>query len=408
MTPSTVDGTRVVRLYNAFQLCTGLLWWLPIFYVYQRDAGLSDEQIFRIQGIYYLAFCLLDIPTGALADRFDYPRFLLGGGALLLLANLIPVWWPSYGGFLTHFLLIALAYSLVSGAGSAYLYESLRRSGRVEAYQRAEGSARAYTLVGRVVCLPVAGLLMQWHRPAPYLLSAACCAIGVLVALRLPALPADPDARTGGTPPLSAALAGAWRQLRASPTLVLLMVQGVGIFTLVRICQANLYQPILAAKHLPLAGYGVLMAATTLVEVAGAARSSLARRIGDLRAVLALTVVMAASLALVVPAGLAGTVLALCVFAFASGMAFPVQRTLVNSAISHAAHRATLLSVESLVDRLVCALVVLLLGDYLARGAMNAFLVHLAVVTAAAMAVLAVLLRLARRRRATVLEEIAR
>ncbi|WP_433244116.1 MFS transporter [Streptosporangium sp. CA-135522] len=392
---------RVVRIYNGFKLFTGLLWWLPVFYVYQRDSGLSDAQIFAIQSIYYLAFCLLEIPTGALADRFDYRRFLQVGAAVLTGANLVPVMWPSYGGFLTHFLLIALGNSLVSGAGSAYLYEYLQRGDSLAVYQQAEGSGRAYTLTGRIVCLPAAGVLMQWYAPSPYWLSAACSAAAVLLALRLPALPpahgehreADGRRRQSLREQLAAG-----RVLRRSPVLVLLMAQGVAVFTLVRIGQANLFQPILSLKHLPLAGFGVMMAVTTLFELAGAARSTWLRRFGDVRVVFVLTAVMAAALALLVPAGLAGTVLCLCVFSLASGLIFPIQRQLINSAIPGSRHRATLLSLESLIDRSVCALVVMALGGYLSRGAMDLFLVHVAVGTIALMAALAVLVHLTRRR----------
>jgi MFS family permease len=390
MTPAR----RVIRLYKGFQLFSGLLWWLPIFYLYQRDVGLSDEQIFGIQAIYYVSFCLLDVPTGALADRFDYRRFLLLGAVTLSIANLFPVFWPSYGGFLTHFLLISLAYSFTSGAGSAYLYEYLHRSGAGADYRQAEGSARAYSLIGRVACLPAAGVLMQWQMTSPYWLSSACTAIAIVIALRLPALPpgeAHHEERVS--------VGRSVRVLRRSPVLVLLMVQGVAIFTLVRILQANLFQPVLDAKHLPIAGFGVLMAVTTLFEAFGAARPGVLRRyLSDLRAVFVLTTVMAACLALLVPVGLAGAIACLCVFSLASGFSFPVQRQLINNAIPDARFRATLLSVESLIDRAVCALVIFVLGAYLARGAMNAFLVHVAVGTVVLMALIATLIHLVRRR----------
>jgi MFS family permease len=393
------SGRRVTRLYQGFQLCTGLLWWLPIFYVYQRDIGLSDREIFGIQSIYYTAFLLLDIPTGALADRFDYRQFLGGGAAALTLANVLPVVWPGYAGFLVHFLLIAFGNSLISGAGSAYLYEYLHRTGAGPTYRQAEGGGRAYSLVGRVACLPAAGVLMQWYRPAPYLLSAASTAIAVLIALRLPALPdTGPQPPARAAEPVRVAMRRAWRVLCRSRLLVLLMAQGIAIFTLVRICQANLFQPILTAKHLPIAGFGVVMGVTTAFEAAGAARPAwLRRHLGDIRAVFVLTVAMAGCLALVVVSGLAATVAVLCVFSLAAGVSFPIQRQLVNDAITDMRCRATLLSIESLLDRAVCALVIALLGVYLGRGAMNEFLVHVGVATVALMAVLAVAIRQVRR-----------
>ncbi|WP_431901775.1 MFS transporter [Nonomuraea sp. bgisy101] len=394
----TPAARRVIRTLNGFKLFTGLLWWLPIYYVYQRDHGLSDGEIFGIQSIYYLAFCLLEIPTGALADRFDYRRFLRAGAVVLTAANLVPVAWTSYGGFLTHFLLVALGNSLVSGAGSAYLFEYLQRTGSVAAYQQAEGSGRAYTLTGRIAGLPAAGVLMQWYAPSPYWLSAACCAVAVLLAIRLPALPPGGEGHGGRhTSVRDQLLVG--RVLRHSPLLMLLIAQGVAVFTLVRIGQANLFQPILTVKELPLAAFGVIMAVTTVFELAGAARSTWLRRFGDVPVVFALTTVMAATLALVAVTGATGTVILLCVFSLASGLVFPVQRRLVNTAITDSRHRATLLSLESLIDRSVCAVVVLALSGYLSEGAMDLFLTHVAVGTVVLMAALAVLLRRSQQRR---------
>jgi MFS family permease len=398
MTATGVVGAeRVIRRYNAFQLFAGLLLWLPIFYVYQRDAGLSDDRIFTIQSIFYLAFCLLDIPTGALADRFGYRRCLQAGAVVLTAANLVPLWQPTFAGFLTQFLMIALAHSLFSGAGSAYLYEYLHRTGNGDAYQQAEGSARAWTLIGRIAGLPAAGVLMQWWPPSPYLVSALCCGAAVVIAFGFPELPsAGPVERAPVLPALGAAL----RSLGAAPRLMVLMAQGIAVFTLVRIGQANLFQPILESKSLPLGWFGVVMAGTTVFEVAGAARSGLLNRFGPIRVVLVLTVVMAIGLAFVVPMGLVGTIGCLALFSLASGLAFPLQRRLVNRAITVAAQRATLLSIESLADRAVCALVVFLMGGFLARGAMASFLVLLAVGVAVAMLTIAYLVHRTSGRRA--------
>lgn len=374
----------VTRLYQGYQLCNGLLLWLPIFYLYQRDVGLTDQQIFGIQAVYYVAFCLLDVPTGVLADRFDHRRFLQLGALTLTAANLIPVFAQNYWGFLTHFLLIALAYSFTSGAGSAYLYEYLHRTGQDELYQQAEGSARACSLTGRVVALPAAGVLMEWQFTSPYWTSAAATLIALAIALKLPPLPPGEHHHE------ELAVKRAFRTLKGSPHLALLMVQGVAIFTLVRILQANLFQPVLDAKHLPVAAFGVLMAVTTLFEALGAARPKLIRKaMSDLRAVFVLTIVMAVCLALLAPAGPAATVGCLCVFSLATGLSFPVQRQLVNDAITDPRSRATLLSVESLIDRAVCALVIFVLGGYLARGAMTEFLVHAATATVLLMVVVA-------------------
>ncbi|EWM16955.1 MFS transporter [Kutzneria sp. 744] len=397
---------RAVWLSYTFQFFFGLLLWLPVFYEYQRQIGLSDTQIFGIQSIYYIAFCLLEIPTGMVADRFDYRHCLVAGGVVLIGANLTPVFLSSYTGFLIHFLLIALARSLVSGAASAYLYEYMHSAGAGEAYPQAEGYGRSYSLIGKVVCWPVVGLLMQWNMPSPYWLSAINAAIAVGAAVILPAIPrrtanSDKAAPAGRPerPPISVALRGSFAQMRGSRLLVLLMVQGVAIFTLARICSVNLFQPILDSKSTPVVLYGVVMALMTVFEALGAARPNwLRKRISDVRSVFLLTIAMAVTLALAGLMGIVGSVIALCVFSLACGLSFPIQRALLNAAITDSRYRATLLSIESIIDRAVCALVALALGSYLQSGALNEFLVQTAIVTCVVMVVIAVLIRTTRRR----------
>ncbi|MDX3188927.1 MFS transporter [Streptomyces sp. MN03-5084-2B] len=397
--PAKPDVQRAVRLTYGFQFFFGLLLWVPIFYSYQKLAGLSDGEIFGIQSIYYIVFCLLEIPTGMIADRFDYRTSLAAGAGVLVAANLVPVLSGSYTGFLVHFVLIALARSLVSGAQSAYLYEYLHTSGAGEHYLRVEGVGRAYSLVGKIVFWPVIGLLMSWSLPSPYWLTAINAAIALVFACKLPPIPGGRRV-TGKTASLLAGIGGALSALRSSRWLVLLMVQGVAMFTLVRICQVNLFQPILESKALSVNWFGAVLAAMTVFEALGAARPHRLRRaIGPVGSVFTLTIVMALCLGVIVFVGPVPAVVLLCVFAVATGIAFPVQKQLLNDSIPDSRYRATLLSMESIVDRAVCALVAVALGAYLAAGRLDEFLVLTAVVTCAGMGLLAVLLLAVRKHR---------
>ncbi|WP_290060978.1 MFS transporter [Amycolatopsis solani] len=397
--PAKPAVQRAVRLTYGFQFFFGLLLWVPIFYQYQKLAGLSDGEIFGIQSIYYIVFCLLEIPTGLIADRFDYRTSLTAGAGVLVAANLVPVFLSSYTGFLVHFVLIALARSLVSGAQSAYLYEYLNAHGEGEHYLRVEGVGRAYSLVGKIVYWPVIGLLMTWNLPSPYWLTALNAAVALAFACKLPPIPGGRRIE-GKTASLLSGVGGALSTLRSSRWLALLMVQGIAMFTLVRICQVNLFQPILESKSLSVNWYGAVLAAMTVFEALGAARPHRLRRaIGPVGSVFTLTIVMASCLGLLVWAGPFPAVVLLCVFAVATGIAFPVQKQLLNDSIPDSRYRATLLSLESIVDRAVCALVAVALGAYLAAGRLNEFLLLSAVVTCAAMGLLALLLLAVRKHR---------
>ncbi|MGW4209467.1 MFS transporter [Lentzea sp. NPDC004789] len=401
--PATPDVARAVRLTYGFQFFFGLLLWIPIFYEYQKQLGLSDAEIFGIQSIYYIAFCLMEIPTGMVADRFDYRTSLWLGASVLVVANLVPVLAGDYTGFLVHFLLIALARSLISGAQSAYLYEYLNAHDAGHLYLKVEGVGRSYSLVGKIVYWPVIGLLMQWNMPSPYWLTAINAAIAVVLALKLPPIPGwqRPE---GKTSKLLAGVGGAFEALKRSRWLLLLMVQGIAMFTLVRILQVNLFQPVLESKHVSVTWYGSVLAAMTIFEAVAAARPHwLSKKIGPAKSVFLLTVVMALSIGFIVPSGGIVTIVLLCLFSVTAGMSFPIQKKLLNDAIPDSRYRATLLSMESIMDRAVCAVVAVALGAYLAGGRLNEFLVLSSVVTVILMALLAGLLvavRTTRRRRA--------
>jgi MFS family permease len=243
----SAPGLGSVRLYQGFQFCFGMLFWLPVFYEYQRRIGLGDPEIFSIQSLYYVAFCLLEIPTGLVADQLGYRRSMRAGALVLVLANLLPVLLPSYQGMLWHFMLVALARSFVSGASSAWLYGYLHQQGNANEYKDAEGRARAYSLLGKVVGFAGVGAMMEWHLGLPYWLTVASALASLGFAMALP----DVRPEAPGDPAEAGARARVGRSLamvRGSPALMLIMLQGVAIFVLARICQVNLFQPILASK----------------------------------------------------------------------------------------------------------------------------------------------------------------
>lgn len=404
--PLPPRARRIIRLNNGFQLLFNLLWWMPVFYAYQREAGLSDGEIFGIQSIYYVAFCLFEIPTGMVADRIGARNCLRAGAVVMTAANLAPVFAPSYTGFLVHFLAIAAGRSLTSGAASAYLYDGLEAEGAGEHYLKAEGQARALGLAAKVLCWPLVGPLMAVAHPTPYVLSAASAAGSLVCAV---VLPRQATARHGGPgrgkgtsggPVFLRDAVSALRWVWATPWLALLMVQGVAVFTLSRICQVNLFQPVLLDHGIPESSHGGVLAAMTVAEAVASARPQwLGRRLSPVAWVSLLSLAMAGTLAGSTLGGPWTVVALLCVFAAVTGFAYPLQRKLVNDAIPAGAPRATLLSVESIVDRGVCALAAVAAGAYLSAGRLDALLWHSALATGVVMVVLQLVLRRAPGRR---------
>lgn len=355
------ERKRIIRLYYLFQFTFTLLFWTPIFFEYQKRMGLSDPEIFRIQSLYYVLFCLFEIPTGYFADRFGYVRSMVIGAVLLVVANLSAVYFVTFAGFLLHWGLVAAARSFVSGASSAYLFEYLRRSDAHAEFKQIEGNARAYSLFGRVLCFAVIGYLMAWKVTLPYWLTAGSAFISLGLALMLP--------QVGGALALDAvdlrkklSFSVALEHVASSPKLLALMFQGVVIFVLARVISVNLFQPILHAKGFGIEAYGLVMAGMTLVEAVGSARPNWLRsRMTDIQAVFFLSVIMGATVALIPFFTSAGTLVLFAVFSIVTGLSYPIQKQVMNEAIPDPEYRATVLSIESLIDRAVTAVVAAML-----------------------------------------------
>jgi MFS family permease len=77
-----MNKKRFFFVFNSFQFFFSLLLWVPIFYEYQKRIGLNDTEIFKIQSLYYLIFCLMEIPTGYLADWLGYRLCLILGSLI--------------------------------------------------------------------------------------------------------------------------------------------------------------------------------------------------------------------------------------------------------------------------------------------------------------------------------------
>lgn len=366
------ENKKALFSYTAFQFFYTLLIWVPVFYEYQKQSGLSDLEIFRIQTLYYIVFCFLEIPTGYLADRIGYKKCLLLGALTLVFANLFPIYSQSYPGFLWHFLLIALSRSFISGASSAYLYEFLQETNSQHEYAKIEGKARALSLMGKVFCWAIVGLLMKWHFTLPYWMTALNATCSLFFALSLPEISTQKISHKNCFKKTFQAL----RDIHHDYYLIFIIFQGIGIFTLTRLCQVNLYQPILNSKNFTLFSFGWILSLMTLSEALGSYYPHRIQCLFNNRRIVSITtLLMGASLCLIPFYAKTGTVFLLLIFSLASGVSYPIQKQLINDALeTKNKFRATLLSLESIIDRGVCAWMASLVGLYLEQKKLNSLL----------------------------------
>jgi MFS family permease len=345
------------RNYILFQTAFTSLLWLPVFYEFQKRVGLSEREIFSIQSFYYLFFCLVELPTGWLADRFSRAGCLVAGAVAVVLSNFSPIlavgrpdW--AFGLMGLHFALVAIARSLVSGAGSALLFDSLAARGAVSEYRAIEARAKTFGLAGKLILWPLAGWWMERALPAPYYLTALATVLALPSGIRLLQASSQETKRASNTE-----WKGALRWALSDRRFMGSVLLGIPGFILARIVIVNLFQPLLQQRGIPVATFGFVLSGMTLLEVVGT-EVRWGRRSSDDPAseVFFFSMALAGCVALFpwLKAGRA-LLVGLALFSALMGRVFPAQRQQIQEVLPATSSRALLLSVESILDRAASA-----------------------------------------------------
>jgi MFS family permease len=335
-----------------------------------REWGrLSFTQIFLLQSWFMLMNFLLEVPTGAVADRFGRKASVAAGCFLMAAASLVYGSVPMLGVFVLGEAVFAAALTLVSGADEALVYDSLKALGREGEATRVIARLEAMKLTGIFGGALLGSLVAsRLGVRAPMLLQALPMALSGVVALRLVEPPRSSTAapRTAGYLRL---LSGGLEHFRHEPELRALTVDQVANVSVTWMV-LWLYQPQLMRVGVPLAAFGAVHAAMGLGQVLLLARlAAVERAVGGSVRLLRLTAFIPAlaMLALAATTG-AGASIALIVLAATAGMGRPpLFSAALNSRIP-SEKRATVLSAVSASRTLVIGLLYPVVGATLDRS----------------------------------------
>lgn len=363
------------RKYIFFNVFFGFLIWVPVFYEFHKLVGLSDNQIFQIQSWYYLAFCLLELPTGHISDRFGHHVSIIIGSVFLLISNLTPLFSQTFIAMTFHWICLAGARSLTSGATSAYLYDSLQSRGELKQYKEIEGSARSYGLFLRIIGWAIVGFLMKLKLELPYIITSIFSLLAVITAINL-----APVKKTKKAESFFKSLGVITSEIKNNTNILIYIIIGLGMFVMVRVCQVNLFQPLLKDKSFDLIYFGLIMSVMTIFESLGAKNSHKIKDYSDRTILIFCTILVGLSFAIIVPFSQIITVLGFCLFSFFAGVAFPVQKKLMNDQVTEPETRASILSLESLIDRLITSAVVYIMGPWVELGNIKEVLITVGII----------------------------
>jgi MFS family permease len=354
--PPTPDDVRAysanVRKFYLYRFLRNFQFWMPIWVLYLTDErGLSLTEVTALDAPFWITVVLMEVPTGAVADRFGRKVSLSAGTVGFALAVFIFGIGDTFPLLLAAYLAWGVSMTLESGADAALVYDSLRAAGRESEYARLYGRAFAFAQLGTIAgTLVGAPLAAATNLAVPVVLSAGVAAAAWLVTLtfREPPRRAEGEHQAGYVEGVRIAFGIVAR----TPALRYMMLLAASAWAAAA-CTELLRQPFLDLHGVEVGAFGWFALPGEFVSILmalGAYRIAIV--IGANRLVLALPLVTGA---VGVALG-AWDSLGAFVFYPAIGVVFGLSNTVVSDYINArvpSAQRATVLSLFSLMFSLM-------------------------------------------------------
>jgi MFS family permease len=322
---------------------------MPIVVLFYKANGLSVSQVFILQSVYSLSIVLLEIPSGYFADVLGRKNTIAIGSVLGFIG--FAIYSLSYGfwGFFVAEVVLGFGQSMISGADSALLYDSLVDAKQQDRYIKHEGRMTSVGNFAEASAGILGGLLAAVSIRYPYYGQTLVALLAVPAAFTLIEPKTEHNRLELGWKQIVDVVRFALvKNLRLRWSIMLSSVVGASTLTL-----AWFVQPWLIRAETPVEIYGAIWTALNLlVGVAAMFAYRVELKLGRNRTITLLILLL--SLGFVV-SGLIRYYWAMpfiVLFYLARGVATPILKDSINR-IAPAPMRATILSVRNFIIRII-------------------------------------------------------
>ena len=174
-----ITALYLIKLSKWFSLV------MPIIVLFFQEQKLGLEDIFILKSVYSVAAVALEIPSGYLADVWGRKRCLVLGCILFFFGYLCYSFTGTFFAFLIAELLLGSGQTLVNGADSALLYDTVKHYGHEEEYLKYEGRITMLGNFAEAFAGIFGGLLAAVSLRYPFYAQALVAFIGIPAACAL-------------------------------------------------------------------------------------------------------------------------------------------------------------------------------------------------------------------------------
>lgn len=184
-----IQKNYAYAFFKDFSFFTAVL--VPFF---TQWGGISLLQVQLLQSWFSLWVFILEVPTGAIADKIGRKHSIAIGSLIVALAVLLYGSFPRFEIFLLSEFLFAIGFAFTSGADQALLYDTLKEEKRESESKKILGRAESWHLLGMLAAAPIGSLMAaRLGLNAPMILSSIPFFIAALIGWSIP----EPKIYTG-------------------------------------------------------------------------------------------------------------------------------------------------------------------------------------------------------------------
>lgn len=328
---------------------------MAIIVLFFQQHGLTMREVTLLQSLFALAVIVFELPTGYYADHYGRKKSIVIGGCFSSLGYLAYSLSNTFPQFLGAEILLAAGCGFVSGADSAIIYENTDGKNGNRAFIKTEGNGAGAGMFSEALTSLVGGSFLALVSLRLPLYFDALLALSVIpVALTLH------EAQKPKKQKRESSLVSMWRLMKYSlhehvEIKWLILYSGlVSASTLTMVWFIQIYWE---AAHIPTSMFGILWATLLCIGAWVSLRADLMEdRLGRKVSLIILVVFPAAAYFFLGAHVSAWSIVFIALFYVTRGLNNPIMKSYLNGLIS-SEKRATILSAQSLMGRLIFAVI---------------------------------------------------
>ena len=330
---------------------------MPIIVLFYKECGLDLADIFILKSVYSIAMVSLEIPTGYLADVWGRRNCLIAGCIFCFLGFTNYSISDTFTAFFLSEILLGFGQSLVSGADSALLYDTMLYYKKEDDYLKYEGRVTMVGNFSEAFAGIFSGLLAVYSLRFPFYVQSGIAFIGIPAAIALTEYAAKTRIKNSFANIVKIIQYSLFTNKELCYNIMFSGVIGAATLTM-----AWFVQPLLIELETPTSWFGIIWTILNLtVGISALYSDKLDQRLGSLRMyAFILFFIVGGYIAVAFNISYVGLI---CLFFFyiVRGFATPILKGYINQ-MTFSEMRATVLSIRNFIIRLMFAAIAPFIG----------------------------------------------